>query len=336
MGKDPGMDGKAQAAEINPSWVSLDRLAQDPGPYGMSFGFDTAPLEHSIRECGLINAPCVTGNPSGQMDIVTGYRRVMAARALKWSGLPCRDLTPLNLSPLHLLLLNLNDNLGTRVFNDVEKAMALSRLLTHVPREEVLRRYMPLLHLPAKESFLTLLLAVEESKQEVKAAVAAGRLTLRNTKRLFAFPRDSRDRVLHWISDLMLNTNQQTQFMDIISDISTKEAKEIPDILTEKGMMALLADKDRNTPQKAKHVLEVLRQRRFPRLTESERVFQKRVAGLMLPNGVFIRHPPFFEGTGYQFEARFRNGAELRKMLGTLAEMEDLDNVGDPWEEGSG
>lgn len=327
------MGNPQHAAEINTSLVNLDNLEQGPGPYGMSFGFDLAPLTHSIREIGLINAPCVIEKPSGQINIVTGYRRVMAARALEWSELPCRDLTPLDLSPLHLLVLSLKDNMTTRVFNDVEKGMVLSRLIKFVPREEILYQYMPMLHVPSNDPLLTLFLALEEADTDIKEAVSDGRLPLRNVKRLFALHSDSRDRVFLWLSNIKFNANQQVQFLEIIEDISKREEKEIPDILSENEMLGLLHDDKRNNPQKAKHVLEVLRRRRFPLLTRAEQVFHKQIAGLRLPNGIAIHHPPHFEGSQYQLEACFRNGTELRKMLEKLVRMKDIDRVGDPWEE---
>ena len=333
MEKKPPMGKQLSTAEISPSRVNLENLEQDPGPYGMSFGFDIDPLVQSMKEIGLINAPCVIENPSGQMNIVTGYRRVMAARVLKWSDLPCRDLTTVDPSPLHLLLLNLKDNMTTRVFNDVEKGMVLSRLVKHIPREEVLNQYMPMMHLPSNDPLLALFLALEEGNRDIKEAVAEGRLPLRNVKRLFELHGGSRDVVFHWLSNIRFNANQQAHFIEIIEDISAREERGIPDILVENDMVGLLHDDKRNNPQKAKHVLEVLRRRRFPRLTKAEQAFQKQVAGLMLPNGITIHHPPHFEGSQYQLEACFRNGAELRKMLEKLIRMEGLDRVGDPWEE---
>ncbi|MFC1580972.1 ParB/RepB/Spo0J family partition protein [Thermodesulfobacteriota bacterium] len=333
MGREPPMGHPLQAAEIRPSLVNLVNLEQDPGPYGMSFGFDLDLLVRSIREIGLINAPCVTEKPSGQMNIITGYRRVMAARALEWSGLPCRDLTPLDLSPLHLLVLALKDNMTTRVFNDVEKGMVLSRLATHVPREQVLNQYMPMLHLPSNDPLLTLFLDLEEADTDIKKAVSNGRLPLRNVKRLLELQSGSRDMVFYWLSNMKFNANQQVQFIETIEDISRREKKGIHDILEEKEMLRLFHDDKRNNPQKAKHVLEVLRRRRFPMLTKTEQAFRKQIAGLVLPNGITIHHPPHFEGSQYQLEACFKNGTELRKRLEKLVRMKDLDKVGDPWEE---
>jgi len=93
----------------------------------------------------------------------------------------------------------------------------------------------------------------------------------------------------------------------------------------------LVQGKSPNRPQKAKQVLDRLRQRRFPRLFGAERRFQKKVATLALPGGVRIVHPPYFEGSQYRLEALFRDGQELRRLVKQLLRVKDLEKIRDPW-----
>jgi len=111
---------------------------------------------------------------------------------------------------------------------------------------------------------------------------------------------------------------------DIMKDIHT--------ILMEEGPLdTLVQGKSPNRPQKAKQVLDRLRQRRFPRLFGAERRFQKVVATLSLPGGVRIVHPPYFEGSQYRLEALFRDGQELRRQVKQLLGVKDLEKIKDPW-----
>ena len=106
--------------------VEVNQINENPGPYCMSFGFDLKPLIHSVETFGLINSPIVTKDREGSVEVVVGYRRILALKHLQWKQIPCRDLSHAGFSPLDLLLLNLHDNLTTRLFNAVEKGMKTS------------------------------------------------------------------------------------------------------------------------------------------------------------------------------------------------------------------
>jgi len=138
--------------------------------------------------------------------------------------------------------------------------------------------------------------------------------------------------ILAWLKKIKFNFNQQMQFTEYIKDISIKEEKSIAQILLEKKLLKLLEDKKLNNPQKAKHVLNHLRFRCFPRLIDSEKTFKKNISRLNLPKNVRIQHPPFFETPNYRLEILFRNGKELKEKIGFLSNLGHLESVGDPWE----
>ena len=106
--------------------------------------------------------------------------------------------------------------------------------------------------------------------------------------------------MIEWILNINLNFNQQTQFIENIIDISKTEGVPVAKLLTQPPFSNLWEEKGLNHPQKAKRLLAVLRSRRFPRLTNAEKIFQERVSNLDLPEGIKIYHPPFFEGHGYR------------------------------------
>ena len=66
-----------------PVMMDLDVLDTEPGPYCMSFGFELTALTESIKLFGLLNPPFVTAGAEGKLDVVPGYRRLLAAKALK-------------------------------------------------------------------------------------------------------------------------------------------------------------------------------------------------------------------------------------------------------------
>lgn len=325
--------GILETAADNPIPVNLKDIDETPGPYCMSFGFDLQPLISSIKKCGLINRPIVAKCGEGRADIVIGYRRMLALKRLKWKTVPCRVLSDSDISPLRLLLLNLYDNLSVREFNEVEKGMILSRLVSLLPREEIAKDYMPLLGLPARESTLDVFLRIEGLDPPLKESLARGQISFQAIKALIEIDVDSRYALLGWITNLRLNFNQQLQFIEYTSDLSIKEEVEISALLGQRQFLRILEDKKRNNPQKAKLVLELLRSNRLPSLTRSEKAFQKKVSSLALPDGIRISYPPFFEGADYRLEILFKNGKQLKEKVDAMQNASGLETLGDPWQE---
>jgi hypothetical protein len=153
-----------RVVDILPKPVHLDRIDINPGPYCMSYGFDTTRLSDSIGRIGLLNAPVLMHKGEGDLPyaVVAGFQRIMALKSMKAARIPCRIL-PAETTPLQCLLINFYENLTVRDFNPVEKGMALTRLLRWAPAEEVTQTFMPLLDLPSHKETLDLL--VQELKQ---------------------------------------------------------------------------------------------------------------------------------------------------------------------------
>jgi len=316
--------------------VALKDIDESPGPFCMSFGFDLDPLIQSIQQIGLANPPILKSDPEG-LTVVAGYRRVIALKALGVDRAQFRIIARHDTPPLECLLLNLHDNLSTRPLNDVEKGMALRRLANWVPRHEIVDHYMPLLGLPSQENTLCFFLEMGEALGgEVNGFVAAGRLSWNAIKMLSEIDTLSRNLILRFISDFKFNTNQQSQFIDYIVDLSSIEDKSIPQILGEKDLNEIRSDTHLNRPQRAKAVLQRLRSRRLPSLVSAEEQFKHAISDLRLPDGICINAPPFFEGAYYRLEILFREGRDLKSRLEDLIKIEGLSQLRQPWEESPG
>jgi hypothetical protein len=313
-------------------WVDLSGIDERPGACCMSFGFDLNPLQRSIGKVGLVNQPFVARGEKGGIQVVAGYRRLLALKKLLWEKVRCWDLSHLSLQ--ERLLFNFYDNHATRGFNDVEISMALSRLVTHFSKEEILREYMPLLGLPSHGETLDCYLALEALDHPIKAALVQKALSLRALRPLLHMDDDTRKAVIQWMLQFNFNFNQQRQAIEYIIDICDTENKKARALLGEEDFGTPVKDVEMNTPQKAKQVIDRLRARCHPRLTKAEQVFRNRVSRLGLPDGAVIKHPPFFEDPHYRLEIAFRNGKGLAGKLKVLVGLEGLQNIGDPWTEG--
>lgn len=313
--------------------VDLGDLPEDPGPYCMSFRFDLGPIIRSIEKWGLIFPLFVIRNASGKMDVVVGFRRVLALKSLKWDKAWMVDLSGKKLSSLDLLLLNLHDNLAVRSFNDVEKGMILTRLKPHLSEKELREEYLPLLGIPARGSTRRVYENLEKLDYEIRVSLADGTLSFKTIKAFLDIDPESRAVLFEWIINLRFNVNQQGLFIETALNISMKEETSIPQLLRETPLSEISENEKLNNPQKAGRVLAYLRSRRFPLLSRSEKAFEQKISNLGLPDSVKISHPPFFENPDYRLEILFNNGRTLGKTIKALARLNDFEGIGDPWEE---
>lgn len=322
-----------QTIQAPPRWIELERIENSPGPCCMSFGFDPKPLMQSIETVGLVNSPLLTENEHGICQIVSGFRRIQAAKALGWKKILGRVLLPRQTSPLKCLLLNLHDNLATRELNEVEKGMVLHRLAPLVSRNELLEVYMPLLDLQPHGPILDLYIRIENAlERPIKESLAKGRLSVQIASKLLGLEEADRAAAFDLISNLRFNMNQQNQLLEYVIDISRIEKKPVAELLEQVPLNRIRSDPAMNQPQKAKAILRRLRTQRFPKLTRAEAVFKKNVSKLHLPEGVTISAPPYFESPEYQLQVAFKDGVDLKAKIERLASTEPLEGLKNPWE----
>jgi ParB-like chromosome segregation protein Spo0J len=316
----------------NTVFIDIREFNEKPGPFCMSYGFDLNSIITSIETVGLINKPYIRRVKTGSIDIVTGYRRILALKAINWDRVPCIELLDSSLSDRDLLLLNIYDNLCTRRFNYIEKGMILNRLLKYFEIEDIYRSYINLLDISSRRE-VGILIKIEELDDDVKEIIAGESLSIKTIESLFELKDHFRNIVLKWIIKLKLNINQQIIFIEYINDISIIEGKSIQEILNEASFADLKMEDDNNNPQKAKRFIELLRSRRLPVLTRNEKAFARQIYNLGLPKNVRIKHSPFFENPDYLLEISFKDGKNLKEILDALARIKGFSNIKDPWKE---
>lgn len=324
---------KYNITEESQTLVDMVDISDKPGPYCMSFEFDLDLLSQSISRVGLINSPILVKSSNSYFEVVLGYRRIKAMKYLDWKKIPCRILSETQLSPLECLLMNLNDNIAFREFNDIEKGMIIFRLSSLIQKKEILKSYMPLLGLPSNEPTMIFYCRLEhELEEEIKASVTKGGISLHAVKMLLEMDHKERFAVFKWISSLKFNVNQQKNFIEYLLDVSNRHKKPISEVLEEKPLKKIFEDTRMNNPQKANAVIKELRSGIFPKLIHAEQTFKHMVSSTNLPKGVRINAPPFFEAPHYKMDILFRDGVELNEKLKHLTGSKGLLKLQNPWE----
>jgi len=310
--------------------VAISDIDLRPGPFCMSFHFNLEPLKSSIKKFGIINPPYLLRNPDNNFFIVAGYQRLMAVKELGWQDIICRVL-PDSFSLLDALLFNLNDNLIHRQLNKIEKGMILQRLSRFIASEEIVANFMPILGIPSNKQQLALFLDLEDLEERIKISVAMEQLSIRVAGLLRYFEKNDRLAINDLFTTLKWSFNQQWEIIQWIKEIASREGCSMKEIIDSKDIKEVLDTTTMNKPQKAKAIVKLLKYRRFPSLSKSEKLFDKSISNLTLPLGVKIIPPPFFEGTDYKLEVTFRKGEDLKGKLIDLYNVPNLKNISDFW-----
>jgi hypothetical protein len=326
----PGYTINKNPLKKNIVFYKPEEFDKRPGPFCMSFGFDLKSLMTSIKTAGLINEPFVRRNNSGFLDIVSGYRRILALLSLNWDTIPCVDLTESGMTDADMLIFNLHDNISIRSFNNLEKYMIIKRLLSYISIESIYEHYMDILNISNRRE-IELLIKFEGLTEELKNVVAKGRISMKALENLLDMKTPDVIIILKYITDLNLNFNQQLLFIELISDISIREDANIYTVLAEEVFSKFINGHTNNNPQRAKRLLDLARARRFPIITENEKAFNKQVSDINLPKNTRIKQTPFFEGPNYMLEISFKDGEELKDTIGQLAKTKGIENIKDPW-----
>lgn len=315
--------------------LALDRIYESY-PFTMSFPLHSERVKKSIDKIGLINPPIVRKKPGEkEFEAISGARRIAALRALGHTEAACRLVPEDGTSDLEAVLLNLFDNITTREFNPVEKGIALSLLSSQMTREEVLVSYMPVLGLPRHAPSLDLhMMIAKDLSDGIKIAIALGRLPLQVASELICLSQCDQENVFRTINYLMLNNNYQIQFIDLVKDMSLIAGTSIADFLLRADIAEIINDNNLSNPRKARKLMDHLRNLRNPTLAMAEKAFKKALGSIALPEGDTIVAPQYFESPYYELRVRFRNREELNKKLDSIASLEGINRLLEPWKSG--
>ena len=275
-------------------------------------------LQNSIAACGLLQPPCLW-RPQADAAFVTvcGCLRLQAALNLGLQGICARVLDPATPRAV-LLACALHDNLGHRVFNPVETAHALQRLLACLPRNEVIGHWLPLFGRAASARTLERLLCLCTLEHEVRAALIAGSLTEASALRLGAYAADDRRAVFALMGHLHLSAGKQAELLECLEDLARRDAVALREVAAEDDILQVCRDERRTRVQKTEQVRRILRLRRFPRLSAAEARFDAALKEMRMGPGIRIMPPENFEARVFRAEITFSSADELRRHAGGL------------------
>ncbi len=314
--------------------VELSRIDINFTPFSFSYGFELDQITGSIQKVGLINRPIIK-REQDRFIIVTGFKRILALKRLGWDKVEGHVIKQ-DIPSLECLLISLYDNITTRNFNHVEKAIILSRLSEYLPLEQIIQEYMPLLGLSKHRPILDMYLWIDRGVgDDLKMLIVREKLSIKALRLLFEWNIREEDLKIYAyiLNNLKLSFNQQIQFIEYSYDICREKHIGLRQFLEASGINDVIENASLSSHDKIKRVMDILRQKRFPKLYNAERKFYEKVKKIGLPMGVSISAPLYFEAPHYKMLISFRDGKELRSKIAKLTGIKELEEIRDPWQE---
>ncbi len=317
---------KTQDQQTRPGkTIPLSSVDLEDRLFVITFAPDLGPLRDSLARAGMIHPPLVQAASSdGRYRVVSGFKRILAARDLGWSRLVV-DLTRAEEDDLELFLLCLDENLGSRPLNVVEKALALDKLghQFQCPQEELLDVHLPRLGLGSDPKTLALYLALAGLEEEIQQGLAADELSLSAAHRLTTLTAEERLAFFRLVHQLRPGKNLQRELLTFLQDIGRREKTAIDVLLAEEQIASLIDDGNVPAPQRLNTIRESLLRRRYPRFSEALDRYEQLRRQFHLPPRTALSAPPFFEGGDWRLAVTFRSKEELEQVKETLRELID-------------
>jgi hypothetical protein len=156
-------------------------------------------------------------------------------------------------------------------------------------------------------------------EDEVKAYVLKEEVSRSNIRRLAALSAEDRRATLSLILPLKLGENSLRETLTLLEEISQRNQCTVRKIVEDPQIQAPLAQEELTHSQKTERLKKVLMGLRYPRIRQLEERFEKGRRALNLPPGVFLNHPPSFEGKGLKVDFQFKTLEQYQAVLSALS-----------------
>jgi ParB-like chromosome segregation protein Spo0J len=264
-------------------------------------------------------------------QIISGFRRISVMKELGKSEIEARVFGEKETDEFQLFFLSLHENLTTRGFNAVEKAIALDKLIHRfqIDPAAVIKTFLPSFSLEPNEKILNTYLSLAQMEDEIKTYVLKEEVSRSNIRRLSTLTPDNRMGILSLICPLKLGENRLREVLTLLEEISRRNQCKEKDIVQRSEIQMILSQKELTPSQKTERIKKVLVGLRYPKLNQMEKEFEKKRKDLNLPSNISLHHPPFFEGKGLKIEFQFETMDEYRSILKSLSSLSDKKEFGE-------
>ncbi len=296
--------------------VSLKRIDCGEETHRITTQPCTAGLIASIQSLGMTNLPIVKSQKAS-FSIVSGFRRIEAARASAQNTLSVRILDP-GVSEMECAQIAIAENALQRSLNLIEQSRSLVLLSRYLENEAQLIEAAQSLNLPYHMELIHKLILLHNLPKSVQEYIIDGIVSLPIALELNKLETDVAVELARLFERFKLGLNKQREFVTIIQEIAIREGVSITEVLASEAVLNILNDTHVDRGTKSIRLRAHLRGMRYPNLTQTRKKFQTGVKQLKLGPGMSLAPPKDFEGTHYTLTFSFKNLATLEQQKATI------------------
>jgi ParB/RepB/Spo0J family partition protein len=315
--------------------MSLSEIDTEDDACRLSLTSDLDRLVASIRTVGLINPPVVRQREDLKYQIVCGFRRVLACKAMGWNELEVRVIKG-TLTELNALRLAIFDNRSHRELNVVEQARGILKLSPQLPKGNRLKMLASWLGFPQNQKVFKKLEAVSRLPRAVQTGLTDGAVSFEAAAHLSELPDEDALSFLALFKVLKLSQSKQREVITLVQEIAIREEIQLEKVLKAREIRKILDAAELNRNEKGSKIRAYLKRRRFPTITKAEETLSKALKALKLDEHVHVTPPPYFEGGLHTLRMTFRNMkdfGERRKTLDNMAKNPALKKLLEPFDD---
>ncbi len=311
-------DGESPVLET----VRLANINRSDEFFSMSFEPDFGPLKESVKQLGVLEPVWLRERARG-FQIINGFRRYDVAQTLGMKLIRAMIWREDQIDDRLAFQMSLHGNMLTRGLNIVEKSLVLEKLSSRfsIDKDEVIETWLPALELEPNEKVLNSFLQIPPFSTSLKRYVVSRGLSLNNILRLATLSEEDRESMCGLLLSLRMGENVLREILTFLKEISARDGIGISGLVSNREMQRILSDSRLSGPQKVQAVRRVLREKRYPRLSDLEERLRACRKGMKISPQIGIIPPPLFEGDRFKIEFHFRTLREYETHLGMLQKL---------------
>lgn len=287
--------------------------------------YDIEPLSASICRHGIMVSPLVLSKKDKYI-VVSGFRRIEAARHAGLSRITCRVMPPEQ--NLEAALSAVTENAFSKELASAELIRATGLLLRFMDAEDIAKNAAAIFNRPMNTGYIKTLACIHAMPDTVLNLLDQNKISIKACKNLVSLDSDTQAEFLHLFSRVKVSSGIQMEIIVWAKEICAIENISLATLIRQSplgcngGQVPDPAHRDMSAL--GKQFKAFLAQRRFPALTAAKDQARERINALGLESGLQLSVPENFEGMIYAMQMEFKNVSEFKSRINRLAELADL------------
>lgn len=297
--------------------VSLDNIdlsSDGHDRYLFTYGRDSNAVTDSVKKVGLINPVILRQSQDADMmyTVVSGYQRIRACQNLGMKSIKATAIEGFH--DEEILLLAFHDNLFSRGFNVIEKAIAMQKFLREgYSYDRLISEITPLLDLPQNKNMIDKYLFLLRLDGDIKHSIAVNKL---EPEKAFLLEQlddyDSKIVCRVIFEECGTSVNEAKETIRNLLDLEQIKRCGMDEILYSEAVGRILSDSMTGRRQKGERIYRLIKTMRYPSISRMEEEFCESCGEMGLDNDVRVNHSRFFEGDEICITIKASNEEKLR------------------------